>query len=166
MVFWNKRGEKMKLKFLKPKINNDPNKQITFVKRALKKIPLYQRQTIANQMWFGTQITNLPLHLKPFKIMFEDANKQAIGKAWETLEKEVKDYCDIKMNHQQIKEFEKKLVQETYKGDKEKLVFLKTFFESNVRDFDLFRKVILEDVFESKAKAYQEHLKFWGCLDD
>ena len=151
----------MKSLFKKIKLNND-KKNINFVKRAIHKLPETQRLIIANQMWLGTEIKNLPFALKPFKIMFEDANKNAIGKAWETLENETQNYIQVKMSNDEMDAYEKKLLKETYKDEPDKLVWLNSWFNSPDKNMKEFEETILKDIKESKAKAYKKHLEDWG----
>lgn len=150
----------MKL-FNKLKISKDPNEQISFVKRALKKIPLEQRQLIAAQMWHGQPIEKLPLHLRPFKIMFEDANKQAIGKAWEELALQTQQFIKDQSN---LVEYKKKLLNETYKNEPELRNKLINFFNDGCKDMDWFSKTIPKDIKLSRDKQFKEHLEFW-CND-
>lgn len=142
----------MKLNFLKQKPNTDPR----FVRKMLLRLPLEQRLMICNQMWNGTTIGKMPLSMRPFKMMFEDANKQAIGRAWDKLIEETLYYIK---KQEPNSDYEKHLLKTVYKNEPDKQEFLHKFFEE--KDWEQFESVILNDIIKSKEKQYKEHLNYW-----
>ena len=143
----------MKLNFLKQKPNTDPR----FVRKMLMRLPLEQRLMICDQMWNGTSMEKMPISMRPFKIMFEDANKQAIGRAWDKLIQETQEYIKKQVPNS---DYEKHLLKIVYKNEADKLDFLHKFFKEK-RDWKQFEDIILNDIIKSKEKQYQEHLNYW-----
>jgi hypothetical protein len=143
----------MKLNFLKQK----PNISVRQLKFFFKtKVPVEQRLTLFNGMWNGTDIKNLSLIAKPFKIMFEDANKMAKGRAWDNLIAETQEYIKNKTDNTV---FEKYLLKIVYKNEPDKQDFLNKFFKE--KDWKQFEDIILKDILESKEKEYQD---LWNKL--
>jgi len=149
----------MKL-FRKPKIlkKNKPEKNISFVKKMIRKIPENQRLLVATQMWLGTPLTNTHPMLKPFMRMFEDANKMAPGNHWKKIIAETNDFI---LNPSSLTtEYKNKLLK-AYRQEPENLTKLNEFFNNDCKDMDWFKSFIPDDLKKSEDREFQEHLDFW-----
>jgi hypothetical protein len=155
-----KGGIKMKLKFKKPNMlkKNKPEKNISFVKKMIKRMPENQRMLIATQMWMGTSLTNTPKMLKPFMRMFEDANNMAAGKTWEKIRKQTDNFI---LNPSTLTiDYKNKLIK-MYKKEPDNLKKLKEFFDQDCKDMVWFKSFIPKDLKESEDREFKEHIDFW-----
>lgn len=122
----------------------------------LKRLPKEQRHMIAVQMWFGTEIKKVPIHLLPFKMMFEDANNNATGKKWKTI---IDGNTQIKKMSEKKFLAHKKLLESVYPKHDPLYDGLQDFFVS--KDFKWFEKNIVPDCVKAMERDYKKHMDFW-----
>jgi Asp-tRNA(Asn)/Glu-tRNA(Gln) amidotransferase B subunit len=150
----------MKLKFKTPNIlkKNKPEKNISFVKKMIRKMPEDKRLQIATQMWLGTPLTNTPSMLKPFMRMFEDANKMAPGNHWKKIIAETNDFI---LNPLNLTTDYKNKILKAYRQEPENLKKLTDFFDNDCKNMKWFKSFIPNDLKESEDREFKAHLDFW-----
>ena len=150
----------MKIKFKKPKMlkKNKPEKNISYVKKMIKRLPETQRMQIASQMWLGTSLTNTPTILKPFMRMFEDANNLAAGKVWEKIIKQTEEFI---LNPSTLTTNYKNKLLKMYKKEPTNLKKLTEFFKQDCKNMSWFKSFIPKDLKESENREFKQHVDFW-----
>jgi hypothetical protein len=151
--------------FKQKKIPKDQSKQISMVKKILKKIPEDKRHLVAATMWRGTTVKHMPITLLPVKHIIKDANNHSPHKEWSKLKSECEKFLNGHYDEEWFGYFKNKLLNKTYKKEPELREKLVDFFECGAKDLDWFEKTILTDVFESEKKMYKKHMKFWLDLE-
>jgi uncharacterized protein YaaW (UPF0174 family) len=164
------------MKFVKSKkaFTAQANNSLNFIKKNWNKISEEKKKEFVVGVWAGIIPTKLPLHLKPFEKMLRDtARLGSEGQAWDIIINETQNFIEDskKMSKKALEKkygrYLKRLHDEFYKNydwqSKEEHEF-NAAVQREIKEVNtqFFEDYIVEDLDNSKLKAWKRHCVKWN----